>query len=111
MPITNPDYSNLNYEEMAKEIGLKPKHMPMLIGSFLDESAPILETLSTAIASNDYATIKTASHSIKGSAGNLRFNEIYEMSKEMEHAGADSDTTFEYNNYLEAIKKAIATIK
>jgi len=111
MPITNPDYSDLNYEEMAKTIGLKPKHMPMLIGSFLDEAAPILETLSVAIASNDYATVKTAAHSIKGSAGNLRFNEIYEMSKELEHAGAAADSSFEYTNYLEAIKQAIATIK
>ena len=111
MPITNPDYSNLNHDEMAKVIGLKPKHMPMLIGSFLDESAPILETLKAAIEAKDYTTIKAAAHSIKGSAGNLRFNELYEMAKELEHAGGDSISSFEYNSYLEAIKQAVSTIK
>jgi len=111
MPIINPDYSNLNYEEMAKSIGLKPKHMPMLIGSFLEESAPILETLTVAITSNDYVSIKSAAHSIKGSAGNLRFNELYEMAKELEHAGIDENASFEFSNYLDAIKQAVSTIK
>ena len=43
MPITNPNYSDLNHEDMAASIGLKAKHIPMLIGSFLEESGAILE--------------------------------------------------------------------
>ena len=111
MAITTPNYSNLNLDEMAASIGLKPKHMPILIMSFLEESNPILETLSGAVASNDYATIRTSAHSIKGSAGNLRFTEVYDMAKELENAGGNSDTGFDYTGYLEAIKNAVATIK
>jgi len=111
MPITNPNYSDLNHEEMASAIGLKAKHIPILVGSFLEESAPILESLEKAIDANDYDAIKADAHSIKGSAGNLRFNDIYEMAKEMEHAGAASDATFEYASYLEAVKTAVSTIK
>ena len=111
MPITNPDYSVLNFTEMAASIGLKEKHMPMLIGSFLEEAAPILEQLQDAIASKEYATIQSAAHSIKGSAGNLRFNELQEMAREMEFAGKDSDESFAYRDYFEAIQRAIATIK
>lgn len=110
MAIVNADYSNLNYDEMAASIGLKPKHMPMLVGSFLDESVSILEDLEAAISSNEYAEIKLKAHSIKGSAGNLKFTEIYEMAKEMEFAGADSDASFEYTSYLNALKQAIETI-
>jgi hypothetical protein len=33
------------------------------------------------------------------------------MSKELEHAGAEASTTFEYEAYLNAIKTAISTIK
>jgi len=110
MPITNPDYNNLNHEEMAKAIGLKVKHMPILIESFLEESAPILTNLRAAVASNDYATIRSTAHSIKGSAGNLRFSELAEMAKELEHAGEKSDALFDYDSYLEAIQKAIGTI-
>jgi len=110
MPITNPDYTNLDHEVMAKAIGLKVKHMPMLIGSFLEESNPILEKLQSAVESKDYAAIRSAAHSIKGSAGNLRFNELADMAKELEHAGEKSDAAFEYSLYLEAMKKAILTI-
>ena len=110
MSITNPDYTNLDHEAMAKAIGLKVKHMPILIESFLEESDPILEKLQLAVESQDYATIRAAAHSIKGSAGNLRFSELAEMAKELEHAGDKSDTSFEYMLYLEAMKKAILTI-
>lgn len=95
---------------MAASIGLKAKHIPMLIGSFLEESGAILENLSSAIDSKDYAVIKSLAHSIKGSAGTLRFNEVYEMCKEMEMAASASDTSFDYSAYLTAAKSAVATI-
>jgi len=110
MPILNPDYSNLNHEEMSASIGLKPKHIPLLIGSFLDESKTIMSSLENAIESKDYAGVKSSAHSIKGSAGNLKFNEIYEMSKELEFAGESADENFDYKSYLDAITKAISTI-
>ena len=110
MPITNPNYSELNHEEMAASIGLKAKHIPMLVGSFLEETGPILENLTSAIASTDYTAIKSSAHSVKGSAGNLRFNEVYEMCKEMELAANESDSSFDYSAYLTAVKSAVATI-
>jgi len=111
MPITNPDYSNLNHEEMASVIGLKAKHMPMLIGSFLEETQSILTNLEVAITNSDLEVIKSTAHSIKGSAGNLRLTEIYDMSKEMELAAADNSSEFEYASYFNAIKQAVSTIK
>jgi len=110
MAIQTADYSSLNFDEMAAAIGLKPKHRPMLIGSFLDESGGILTSLASAISSNDFTAIKAHAHSIKGSAGNLKFNEIYEMTREMEHAAENSDASFDYIGHLEAVKTAIATI-
>jgi HPt (histidine-containing phosphotransfer) domain-containing protein len=110
MPITNPDYTNIDHEEMAKAIGLKVKHMPMLIGSFLGESTPILETIDSQIREEDYTGIRSSAHSIKGSAGNLRFTELSDMAREMEHAATAEDSSFEYKAYLDAMKAAIETI-
>ena len=110
MAIQTADYSNLDLNEMAAAIGLKPKHMPMLIGSFLDESGGIVTSLETAISSNDFTAIKAYAHSIKGSAGNLKFNEIYEMTREMEHSAENSDASFDYTGHLAAVKSAMATI-
>ena len=111
MAILSADYTNINHDEMAAAIGLKPKHIPMLIGSFLEESEGILDSLQTAISSKDYDGIKAQAHAIKGSAGNLRFNEVYEMSKELENAGSESASDFDYDGYLTAIKTAVSTIK
>ena len=110
MPILNPDYSTLSYEDMSAAIGLKAKHIPMLLGSFLDETQTIMASLLEAIDSKDYAGIKSYAHSIKGSAGNLKFNEIYEMAKEMELSAAQNDESFDYKAYFDAIKVAILTI-
>jgi len=111
MPILTVDYTNLNHDEMARKIGLKESYMPMLIGSFLEESIPTLASLKDAIANKEYNTIRFQAHSIKGSSGNLRFTEIYEMSKEMEEAASNSDSSFEYGSYLDALVDAIETIK
>jgi len=110
MPILNADYSNIDHEEMSKSIGLKSKHIPILIMSFLEEADPIMSALEESVNTKNYTDIKMNAHTIKGSAGNLRFNEIYEMAKEMEFAGASSDAGFDYNGYLKSIKEAISTI-
>ena len=111
MLITNLDYANIKHEEMAKLIGLKVKHIPMLIGSFLEESESILDNLQAAIASKDYATIRSTAHSIKGSAGNLRFNELANIAKELGHAGEKADASFDYISYADTMQIAIKTIK
>jgi len=110
MPVLNADYSGIKYEETAKSIGLKPKHIPMLIASFVEESVLILNSLEDSIYTKNYEKIKSNAHSIKGSAGNLKFNEVYEMSKEIEHSAAQQNSDFDYEAYLEAIKSAIVTI-
>jgi len=110
MAFNTPDYSNLNFDEMAASIGLKPKHIPILIMSFTEESKSILENLKTAIDEKNYSEIQHHAHSIKGSAGNLKFNEIYEMAKEMEFAGKDQNDSFAYNEAFAAIEAGINTI-
>jgi len=111
MPISNPDYTNLDQEKMANAIGLKAKHIPMLVASFLEESEATLRELKTAVNSNNYELIRTTAHSIKGSAGNLRFTELYDMAKELEIGAEEKNSSFEYVAYFEAIKQAISTIK
>lgn len=105
-----PDYSTLSIASMAADIGLKPKHIPMLVESYLEESEEILTRLEEAIRVKDYESINHNAHSIKGSSGNLHFNEIYEMAKSMELAGKNSDASFAYAEVLECMNKGIATI-
>ena len=111
MPILKADYSSISHEEMATSIGLSIKHIPILIESFLQESQPAILSLKEAIEVNDFDSIHRYAHFIKGSAGNLKFNEVYEMSKEMEFAATDKKTNFDYLAYFDAIETAISTLK
>jgi HPt (histidine-containing phosphotransfer) domain-containing protein len=110
MPILNANYSSINHEEMAVSIGLKLKHIPMLIASFIEESKQILDLLEESISTKNYEKIRSNAHSIKGSAGNLKFTEIYEMAEEMEFAASAQKSDFEYEIYFDAIKSIIGTI-
>ena len=110
MAILQADYSNIDHQDMATKIGLNIKHIPILIASFIEETQPAIEQLSTAIQENDYDVIHRQAHFIKGSAGNLQFNEVYEMSKEMELSATDKKSDFDYLGYFNAIKEALSTI-
>ncbi len=110
MAILDADYSALDYDSLASSIGLKTKYIPVLIKSFFDETTLILEALEESIECNEYDKIRLNAHAIKGSAGNLKFSEIYEMAKEIEFEAAKKSSDFEYKLYLEAIKKAMNTI-
>lgn len=110
MSISQVDYSNLNHEEMAVAIGLKVKHIPILLTSFLSESNNAIKKLQEAIENKNFEEISINAHFIKGSAGNLKFNEIYTMAQEMELNANNNNVNFDYTGYFEAISKAISTI-
>lgn len=110
MSIFQADYSNLDHAEMASSIGLNAKHIPILIESFLSESNGAIIKLQDAIGNKDFSEISKNAHFIKGSAGNLKFNEIYTMAQELELNANNSNLDFDYNGYFEAISNAISTI-
>ena len=58
MPILTADYSNLNHDEMASSIGLKPKHIPMIVASFKEESVSIMAALKETRTAKDKDGIK-----------------------------------------------------
>ncbi|NOQ31367.1 MAG: Hpt domain-containing protein [Helicobacteraceae bacterium] len=108
--MTLPNYSNLNVEDLAVKIGLKAKHIVLLIASYKEESETILANLKTAIDANDFKNIQMHAHSIKGSSGNLKFDEIYESAKAMELAAKDQVAGYNYSETFEALKNSISTI-
>lgn len=104
------DYKNINYKSLADEIGLDEKHIPLLIGVFLDSSYPLIDSMEIAIKSKDFLTIKNTAHSLKGSSGNLLFDEVYETTKYMEDAATNKDDLFDYKSNFEVIKELIYSI-
>lgn len=106
-----PSYSNISAEEMAAKIGLNVKHIPILVQSFTQESKTLLEQLEIAINEKNYSEVRNVAHSIKGSSGNLKFNEMYELAKELEHSAKAANESYPYLAAYESLKKAIESIR
>lgn len=68
-------------------LGIDKNDTLELLEDFFTEITTSLKELKEKIKENDYESICKISHSIKGSAGNLRINEIYELAKEIEDMG------------------------
>ncbi len=105
-----PSYTNISAEEMASKIGINSKHIPILVKSFVQESMGLLQQLEAAVLSKNYNEIASIAHSIKGSSGNLKFDEMYLLAREMELSAKGNKEEFPYKDACESIKKAIDSI-
>jgi len=108
--VSQLDLSGIDYEELAAKMGIKPKHIHRLMESFISESTTSLRTLKEAIARNDYKQIEQCAHFLKGSAGNMQFNDLYEMARLIELSAIANEDDFAYEEYYIAIKKGLETI-
>lgn len=105
------DDCTINYEELAEKMGIKIKHIPRLMKSFMDESKAIMEKLEDAIEYKYYAQIEKYAHSLKGSSGNMHFIDLSELCRMMELAARDEDDTFEYKEYHNKIAGELSRIR
>ncbi len=106
--VANPD--TIDYEHLALRMGIKAKYIPRLIQSFLGESKLMCEKLDAAIADKNYIGIEHAVHTIKGSAGNMQFMELFEIARLVEFAAQAEDESFAYAAHNEEIKAGLADI-
>lgn len=101
---------SIDYEELAQKMGIKSRHIPLLIQSFIEESRTLIQLIASAIESGDYQAIEKCAHSLKGSAGNMQFQQLYEIGKLVEIAAKSHDEGFDYNSYCEAFKQGVEQI-
>lgn len=74
----------MNLKKAAKQLGLKESEYRELVQLFVKVSNTDLENLKSALQTGDTRTVFEASHSIKGAALNLGFQEIAAAAAEME---------------------------
>jgi HPt (histidine-containing phosphotransfer) domain-containing protein len=74
----------MNPNEMMEKLGLSKEEMAELLALFVDSCRNDLEQMSTALAAEDARGVSEAAHSIKGAAGNMRFEQLYEMARSIE---------------------------
>jgi len=74
----------MKIKELAENLGLEEDEFLDLVKLFVETSASNLTDLEKALETGDAEEVVKASHSLKGAAGNLGFQEIYEHAKLIE---------------------------
>ncbi len=97
--------------DIAARMGIKEKHIKMVLDTFKAESEPMQENLKEAVDQKNYEQIAYYAHAIKGSSGNLRFMELSDQAKEMEHAAKNEDAGFDYGAAYAKISEEFETIR
>ena len=75
------------------DLGIETEDAKDLLSDFGTELSNQIQDLITSIMKNDLDLSAEIAHSIKGAAGNLRINKIYDISKEIEVCAKEHDIT------------------
>jgi HPt (histidine-containing phosphotransfer) domain-containing protein len=90
-------------QDIAQRVNFSLENTQKLLDIFYESTHTLLNRLDEAIEANDYDTIYRSSHSLKGSASNLLFDDIYAITKELE-AAAKEKQPYEYSKKVEEIR-------
>jgi histidine phosphotransfer protein HptB len=74
----------MDFKETAKNLGLEEDEFIEVLKLFVEVSQSDLEKMKSAIDSKDTRVVFESSHSIKGAAVNLGFQEIAQIARELE---------------------------
>jgi HPt (histidine-containing phosphotransfer) domain-containing protein len=100
----------MDLKAIGEDIGLDEEEFLEIVELFLETAQTDIDRLRHALSSGDIQSINEAAHSLKGSAGNLGFMEIYRLSKEIESA-TRQNTLEHIGPVLESIEKVKETIQ
>ena len=101
----------LDVEKLTKELMLTSDELRMLLTLFIKKMQTTLPELYEAIKNREYRKIALKAHSIKGSSGNFRIEELLKNAAEMEQMAKHENHEYDYKAVFEKIQKKIESIK
>jgi len=101
----------LDIEKLTKDLMLTQDELLMLLKLFIKKMDKTLPQLQEAITQRDYKNIALLAHSIKGSSGNFRIEELQKSASEMESNAKNGVEDYDYEAVFETIKQRIEAIK
>lgn len=78
-------------ERLLKRVRGKEERLHKMIDLFLADMPDRVKALQLAMDEENTEEVAAVAHAIKGVAGNLSANKVYELASEMELAGRSSD--------------------
>ena len=83
----------VNRDQLAEQLGFSRSDIDMLLTIFCKNAASSLLEMQQMIDENNMQGIADAAHAIKGSAGNLKLDEIYKLAMHIETNAKNSENS------------------
>jgi len=100
----------MDRDELAKTLGFSRSDVDMLMDMFLKNARTSLQAMENAIQQNSMHGIADAAHAIKGISGNLKMDEIFELSRDINYmakSSIDRDYAEDYQRLKSLIEKIV----
>jgi two-component system sensor histidine kinase/response regulator len=106
----------INMDEILDRAGGDMELVVDVAGLFLDDCSQLLSDIKDSIANGDNETLRTAAHTLKGSAANLAARHVSEAALKLEMIGRDGDMSSAVEAYtmleeeVERLKPVLAKL-
>ncbi len=74
----------MDFQDLASRLGIDEEDFMELVELFVTTTQSDLDKIKKGMGENNSQDAAAASHSIKGAAGNLGFDDMFELAKTME---------------------------
>ncbi len=96
----------MDFNDLASRLGIDEEDFKELVELFVTTSFSDIEKIRKGVLKNKPADAAAASHSIKGAAGNLGFDEIFSLARDMEMQ-AKSGSLENFEDYLSDLESRV----
>ncbi len=96
----------MDFKVLWERLGIDQEDFMELVELFITTSLSDIEKIKKGVANNNPADAAAASHSIKGAAGNLGFEDISSLAKDMEMQ-AKKGSLENFDTYINDIENSV----
>ena len=100
----------MEYKKLASRLGMDEGDVEELVALFITTTVSDINKIKKSVADGHSADAAAISHSIKGVAGNMGFDDIFVLSKEMERQ-AKQGRLEQFDVYLSELEKKMNHLK
>ncbi len=96
----------MDFKHLASKIGIDEEDFMELVELFISTTLSDLDKIKQGVSNNCPEDAAAASHSIKGAAGNMGFDLIFELAKKMEFQ-AKAGSLENFDAYIIDLEKQV----
>jgi len=100
----------MDFKDLASRLGIDDDDFIELVELFVTTTLSDIAKIQKGVDDNSPADAAAASHSIKGASGNLGFDDIFALSRDMEMQ-AKQGSLEKFDQYIGDLEKMLDTIK